>query len=372
MDADRLIKATATKSSSQKMNQCLSGDDNKENPGTSERPDQEENHAHGLVRLSIQMTDMRPFEEQIAGHGIVDGKILLKHPDGRVLKPVQPPPKGVRELGFYRELADSRDDGDSALKGVIPAFYGTAVNEKGDEFLVLKDMTQGMARPTVIDVKIGRQTWLPDASEKKMQKERSKYLGTRPNLGFSVSGMIIHPLKSDNSKNVIANNNGFAHDDPEASEKLDVIRLDKQFGMSLKTEDVHQIPKLFFDVERSGPANQALLKVVTDKMKHVLAVVSEQRKYNFLATSLLMAYDAEVVKRVHQLHPSSDNASSHKEADASKLPNGANDVLQKEQLEHCVNVSIIDFANVIQSQDKDENFINGLKNLIHIFETFDD
>ena len=88
-----------------------------------------------------------------------------------------------------------------------------------------------------------------------------------------------------------------------------------------------------------------------------------------------MAYDAEVVKRVHQLHPSSDNASSHKEADStntSKLPNGANDVLQKEQLEHCVNVSIIDFANVIQSQDKDENFINGLKNLIHIFETFDD
>ena len=92
----------------------------------------------------------------------------------------------------------------------------------------------------------------------------------------------------------------------------------------------------------------------------------------FSPSSLLMAYDAEVVKRVHQLHPSSDNASSHKEADASKLPNGANDVLQKEQLEHCVNVSIIDFANVIQSQDKDENFINGLRNLIHIFETFDD
>ena len=75
-------------------------------------------------------------------------------------------------------------------------------------------------------------------------------LSNRPNLGFSVSGMIIHPLKSDNSKNVIANNNGFAHDDPEASEKLDVIRLDKQFGMSLKTEDVHQVWSLtqFFSV----------------------------------------------------------------------------------------------------------------------------
>ena len=62
MDADRLIKATATKSSSQKMNQCLSGDDNKENPGTSERPDEEENHApHGLVRLSIQVCSKLNF-----------------------------------------------------------------------------------------------------------------------------------------------------------------------------------------------------------------------------------------------------------------------------------------------------------------------
>ena len=86
-----------------------------------------------------------------------------------------------------------------------------------------------------------------------------------------------------------------------------------------------------------------------------------------------MAYDAEVVKQVHhQLHPSTDNETSHKEPDVSKLSNGTNDVLQKEQLEHCVNVSIIDFANVIQSRDKDENFIDGLKNLIHIFETFDD
>ena len=50
---------------------------------------------------SVQMTDMRPFEEQIAGHGIVDGKILLKHPDGRVLKPLQPPPKGGKKKNTF-------------------------------------------------------------------------------------------------------------------------------------------------------------------------------------------------------------------------------------------------------------------------------
>ena len=65
MDVDRLIKTnetvTVTKLSSKKMNQCLSGDDNNETPAKSERHAEEENHAHGLVRLSIQVCSKLNF-----------------------------------------------------------------------------------------------------------------------------------------------------------------------------------------------------------------------------------------------------------------------------------------------------------------------
>ena len=80
--------------------------------------------------ISIQMSTMRPFEEQIAGHGLVDGKVLLKHPDGRVLKPKQAPPKGTREVGFYESLAKSNDPTDEMIRRVVPTFYGTAISEK--------------------------------------------------------------------------------------------------------------------------------------------------------------------------------------------------------------------------------------------------
>jgi len=293
-----------------------------------------------LSPINIQMSSMKRFEEQIAGHGMVDGKVLLKHPDGRVLKPKQAPPKGTREVGFYESLAQSIDPTDEMIRRIVPTFYGIAISEKGDEFLVLRDVTQGMAQPTVIDVKLGRQTWLPDAPDKKVAQQKGKYVGTRTPLGFSVSGMIIHCASTSEG------------DQP-------VIRLDKQFGMSLKTKDVKNIPKLFFDVERSGPVNRDLLQTVINKMREVLKVFESQRKYNFYSSSLLMAYDAEVVRQVQQ---------GNKEINGTEGGHTAQNRLLL--LDRCVNVSIIDFANVIPSQERDDNFINGLKNLIQIFEEF--
>ena len=289
-----------------------------------------------LVQITFEMSIMKPFEEQVAGHGLVDGSILLKHPDGRVLKPQQAPPKGTRELAFYQNMVNPTDPDDLMISRVVPQFYGLAKNERGDEFLVLKDITQGMSQPTVIDVKIGSQTWLPDATEAKKTKESKKYLGTRPNLGFSVSGMLVHRLSGDASGG-------------DASDQL--MRLDKQFGMKLKAEDVKDIPHLFFDVKRSGPVRRELVETVIAKMHDALKVFEAQRKYNFFSSSLLMAYDACAVRNMHL-----------------SSGNNTGQTTKEQKLENNVNVSIIDFANVVICQDKDENFVHGMNNLIQIFE----
>ena len=51
-------------------------------------------------------------------------------------------------------------------------------------YLVLEDLTQGMRRPCVMDIKIGAQTYGPDASPAKQRQEDSKYLGTKKPLGI--------------------------------------------------------------------------------------------------------------------------------------------------------------------------------------------
>jgi len=41
----------------------------------------------------------------VAGHGSSDkSQAILTNKDGWILKPVQAPPRGVRELGFYQEV----------------------------------------------------------------------------------------------------------------------------------------------------------------------------------------------------------------------------------------------------------------------------
>ena len=52
------------------------------------------------------------------------------------------------------------------------------------DFLVLDDITEGFQLPTVMDIKIGKQTWGPDASEDKKIRESSKYCGTKGPFGF--------------------------------------------------------------------------------------------------------------------------------------------------------------------------------------------
>jgi len=43
------------------------------------------------------------------------------------------------------------------------------------DYLVLGDITEGYALPSVMDVKIGSRTWGPDAPMKKRQQEDKKY-----------------------------------------------------------------------------------------------------------------------------------------------------------------------------------------------------
>ena len=49
---------------------------------------------------------LMPLQTQIAGHGSEGNgqRAILKREDGKLLKPVQPPPKGPREAKFYLDI----------------------------------------------------------------------------------------------------------------------------------------------------------------------------------------------------------------------------------------------------------------------------
>ena len=162
-----------------------------EGPAASDKRSEEKASTTSAVVQTVHRQEsihlfFTPFTVQIAGHGSEqdDGHwgFLKRQSDGRLLKPLQAPPKGQREVDFYRRINSTEaDETDLRFRAIMPAFFGTESLDRvngvllADEYLVLQDVTEGYHLPNIMDIKIGSRTWGPDASEKKQRQEDVKY-----------------------------------------------------------------------------------------------------------------------------------------------------------------------------------------------------
>ncbi|CAG7719219.1 unnamed protein product [Allacma fusca] len=280
----------------------------------------------------IPEADTAALDHQIAGHARTG---VLKHRLGYVLKSVQKPPLGQREMEFYGRVYNSHDSESgihSLLREWIPKFHGvTCIESKKEggsverkEYLVLDDIAQGFKKPCIVDVKIGVKTWDPLAPEAKIKHEKKKYVGTKEPLGISVTGMQFYDLMEQRS-----------------------IKLDKEFGKHLNVDKIYQAFAEFFN--RKAGVHQTIAAKLVEKLLPLNKLFDAQRCYSFFSSSLLIVYDADRI---------------------SKMSNG--DVngthYQPPPNDDWLRVKMIDFAHVFPSDGKlDDNYIFGLDNLIRIF-----
>ena len=254
-----------------------------------------------------------------------------------LLKPIQQAPRGHREAGFYLWINQptNANETDQAIKAHIPRFFGIETvgftNGNGvhvtEQFLVLEDITNGFVYPNIIDIKIGSQTWDPEASESKISKEESQYLGTRIPFGFSIMGMLVHAYDAD--------------------DQISVKNYDTSFGKELKQDQTQQVAEIFFNHEQKPPVE--LIEIAVEKISVILKVFENQKKYKFYSSSLLMAYDAQAVMKFKAK------------------------IINLDDLKNAVDVRVIDFAHVFEANnERDENFITGLTNFLELFSCYHD
>ena len=87
--------------------------------------------------------------------------------------------------------------------------------------------------------------------------------------------------------------------------------------------------------------------VLVKKLELMLQVFELQSEYHIYGSSLLLAYDADAVRRFR------------------------NGKLQADALEEFINVKLIDFANVYESNgEKDDNFLSGFRNFLALLKGF--
>lgn len=339
---------------------------------------------------SAHLNGCVPLSHQVAGHKYgVDKVGILQHPDGTVLKQLQPPPRGPREMQFY-SMVCAEDHCDPCLvdlKTHLPKYYGTwsSPDAPTDLYLKLEDVTRRFQKPCIMDVKIGQKSYDPFASQEKREQQIRKY-PLMEEIGFLLLGMRVYKVGSDSYDT-----------------------YDQHYGRGLVKDTIKEgLSKFFYngDILRKDAITASILEV-----QKILQWFEGQSRFSFYASSLLFVYEGvstpnhvsqtvrenpiapEACEQNNNINQSLSMYSLHKKGcgrshyqakqdngvwRSSQQPNGNHSVarLEEDRKESKseagqetvsdVEVKMIDFAHVFTSDVPDQGYIYGLKNLLKV------
>lgn len=218
----------------------------------------------------------------------------------------------------YYGLVEHITDGCDPQNGQTGS-YGT----KFCSYILKNNLTTNFARPSVIDIKMGVETFEPDAPEEKKLRERAKY-PQQEEFGFRIVAMRI-----------------YAPSDVKAAED-GYIYIPKEFGRSLNSRDEvkRALVKFLGGGEQEQLSKEVLqhrsyaIKKILSELKLIRKWFHENDVFSFTASSLLIIYESDAEA------PNPDGAS----------------------------VKMIDFGRVRRRKGGDLGYRHGLRTLMSMFE----
>jgi hypothetical protein len=218
---------------------------------------------------------------QVAGHGD-----LLSDNKGRVYKSAVD-----LEAAFYVALPHNHP-----IVPFIPGFYGLMRREgQKVDTIILEDLLYGVEHASILDVKLGRITVLPDMPEEKRLLSAAKdKMSTTTQLGLRITGFRSWRTSSSS-----------------------FLKREKEWGKKLPLKAVPDGFRMFFD-DGNSLRTEVLDMVIVRLEELEKVIMAELKGYKFVSSSILVIYgmragklhvDVRMIDFAHTLPPADQRVS---------------------------------------------------------------